>query len=217
MTMLDIGEKAEIAIGEARIRRDGEVLALEDPYSSETFVLRADEKVVLAPAPPLHVPQKVATHLLIELERPLIASEPAEFWVEAPYEIAVKVEGETIKYLSPVRVKHSLYGDIVDGVVCRYYRSGVYREPPQRLETASCKVTVEGEEARVLRKLVLPVENLRLYVWDGRVYYEEAKVELEPDLIRVVMTRHPPLREISTPPESQIRRMVERAVFEMMW
>lgn len=210
-----IGE-FKVKIGEAEVVRVGDRLKVRDRYSVEEFLIDESEEVKVEPSPPINVPQKIASHLMIELESPILISGELEFWVEAPFEVAVKVRDKTIKYLSPIMVKHALYGDIVDGIICRFFKSKVSSKPFKSKEVATCKIVANGEEVRPIRKLVLPVENLKLYSINGRVYYETVKVEVDPEVVRVILTREPPVEAGEVKPSNK-KGLIRKPTFEMLW
>lgn len=206
----------KLEIGEAVIAKVERKLILRDRYSYEEFMVSSDEDVELEPAPPIHVPKKIASHLMLSFEKPIVVRGASEFWVEAPYEVAVKIGGKILKYLSPVKVKHALYGDIVDGIICRFFKSGVSESPTEREEVAKCKVIVEGGGVGTIKRLVLPVENLMLYKVGRKVYYEVVKVEVEPEIARVTLTREPPV-DIGEVENRERKGLIKKPTFEMGW
>jgi hypothetical protein len=213
-----VTEGSRLVIGEAVIERSNGKLVLSDRYSKSTYLVGKDAEVKLVPAPPFNVPQRVSDYLMMVFKTPLVVTDKMTLWVEGPYEIAVVVEGSIVKYLSPIKVKHALYGDVVDGLVCRYFETPILNEPFGKTTVASSKIILEGEVTKEVNKLVIPIKDLRFFESNGRFYYEVIEAELNEESIDIELTREPPI-----PNAIPIRKVVhpktilERTKFSMRW
>ncbi len=182
-----------LSLGRVKIKRTQKRLIFEDGYTSGEYVVDSKSKVELLPLPPFYVPSKVADHLMIELETPIMVSEEIKFWVEGPYEMDLRVNGRRIAILTPLKVKHTLYGDMDTGVVCRYYRSPVYEEPPEKREVAAVLVKARSESSGSLSSLVMHGSALTIFEKDGRYYYEVVDADIKESTVTVTLTDKPPV------------------------
>lgn len=189
-------------------------LRVKDDYSSKEYVVEDGSKVELVPVPPFYVPQKVCYHLMIELENPVVVRGSKEVWIEGPYEIAVKVDGKITHHLTPVKVKYALYGDPVEGVVCRYYKSGIYDKPKNNLELASANVVFKSKSTGQVDKLIMHGAALTIFEKDDRYYYEIIHVNIGETITTVTLTDKPPVKRAK---EVHKDESILKSKFEMRW
>jgi hypothetical protein len=99
-------------------------------------LLVTDAQLLLNPVEPLNTPKEITPHLLIEFDK-MLAVEPKArrrifltFPVEIGVFISTKRENENLDVFSFQRQKFTLYGDPRTGVICKYWKSGIFSTPP---------------------------------------------------------------------------------------
>ena len=114
-----------------RYRRDGAGANVEKVVAAQKSAL------LLSPVEPLHLPAAVSTQLLVELEHPLIIEPRTNrtIFVTYPLEIAViiapsRADEYVIDLFTLNRTKFTLYGNVKDGKVCKYWKSSAYNDKP---------------------------------------------------------------------------------------
>jgi len=156
-----------------------------DRYGCLRFHVVGGKEVVLKPVPPLRRPRPLSNCLYLEFPEPLLVGGGVELLVSAPFELEVSVGGVVAGYLSPRPVKHTLVGDVVDGVVCRYYRSRVI-DGVEGLEDGEgvVKVRFRGDSALV-PALAFYIVGVSLVFKDGVVCYPDVEASISRRTISV--------------------------------
>jgi hypothetical protein len=202
----------EALIGEARIERgpDGLVRGC-DPHGCVEVVARPEVPVALAPIPAGRRLLEVSC-IFVEFERPVYAEPGDTIWFHAPLDIDLRVGRVSAARLAAVRVKYTLLGDVVDGLLCRYYRSpaslgGPPAEPGPGVALAAARV---GGEAGVHQGAALAADS-RLYVGGGLVYYEMHGVSVDSGLATSKRLGRPPLEGLRLvwKPQQLLRRLTQ--------
>jgi len=212
---VDVGSK--ITVGLATIARDKNFLIISDKYHEERFVVDPNSKVNLKPTVPLNVPSRITGYLMVEFKNPLVVSGEKSYWVNVPYELKVIVNGNTVGYVTPVNVKYILYGDIVDGIICRYFKSEVYSEAKGDSTVARAMLKFKIKGSKVIRRIVLPAENVKFYVKDDIYYYEVLEVTSEGKIITVTLTGNPPIKKATMVRDGEGKLRAHKASYEMLW
>ncbi len=178
--------------GEALLKRGGDRLIIRDRYKSMEYIVDKGTEIEVSPARPNHVPANLTKHMLIDLEAPIYSVEPMMMWVTAPYELDIRLDGESIAYLSPVKVKYYLYGDAVEGVLCRYHQTKLYMdEPMEEGDMASLKVLIT-KVSKPIKQLLIPLEGIHVYEDSEKIYYNPILVEgVGDEVVLKVVDRDP--------------------------
>jgi hypothetical protein len=200
---LEPGE--ELAVGQARLERSSNgVLEACDPYGCSRLNVRPSVEVRVLPAPASRRLLQV-THVYVEFESPIHARDGDVVWFHAPIELEVVVDGIPALRLAPIPVKYTLVGDVVDGIVCRYYKSPARLETPPGEHppgTALAALRVIGDPA-ILPGGGVGVYASRLYRdGEGTLYYSLQRLEVEGVNATLRPTQNPPLegvREVRRP------------------
>jgi len=102
----------------------------------ENIFLSSNSKVLINPIEPLNMPKELTPYLLIEFEKPIFI-EPItnkKIFITFPIEIGIFVHGkkdyQIIDILTLAKQKFTLYGSVKSGVICKYWKSGVYSTMP---------------------------------------------------------------------------------------
>jgi len=192
-----------LRIGDVRIERseDGDVVAC-DAYGCAEARVPPERPVKAAPIPAVHRLLPATPYIYVEFERRLYIEDGEDYWVLAPYEIEVYAGDLALVRLSPVKVKYTLVGDIVDGILARYYRSyAAYdqHELPDPTGTAVVRFIVRGSSV-LLPGIGFNASVTNFYVDErGIIYYPLLEVETDGSIVTVKSTGRPPkpgLREI---------------------
>ena len=93
-------------------------------------------RLLVNPSEPVRLPREVTHYLLIELKEPVFIAPGDEmtFYATFPVEFGIYVAGrkkvELIDAFTLTNPKYTLYGTPKDGVICRWWSSGVHSSIP---------------------------------------------------------------------------------------
>ena len=187
-------------IGGARVafRGDGVVEACDPHGCSRVRVPGELGEVLLEPVAPFNRPARLSGCVFVEFEEPLVypGRGVRRLWTLAPYEVAVVAGGTVVAYVSPLRVKYTLVGDVVGGSVCRHHRGPVAEEPgvlERAPGLAYVAVDVAGEPA-LLPGVGFYAVGLPLYTdAEGRLYYPRMEAAVRGSLVEVKAGQEAPV------------------------
>ncbi len=164
-----------------------------DPHGCVEVSAKPEVKVVVVPLPAGRRLLRVS-HVYVEFERPVYAEPGDTVWFYAPVELEVRVGRVPVATLATSRVKYTLIGDVIDGIICRHHGSpaslgGPPGEPPPGTALAAVRVT--GEPG--VHGGAGLVSDSRLYRDDsGNIYYEMHEVSVDSGLASVKARGEPP-------------------------
>jgi hypothetical protein len=147
--------------------------------SIEKILVASSGKLLLNPVEPVNKPNALASHLLIEFAN-ILQVEPKgtmNIFLTFPVEIAVFVpsneEFEVIDAFTLTRQKFTLYGDPINGVICKYWKSSIYTAEPSlnRLEEGLIDLTITNTTVDWVEvtKIVFNAYGMKIYYNDERV------------------------------------------------
>ncbi len=150
-----------------RYRRDGAGANVEKVVAAQKSAL------LLSPVEPLHLPAAISTLLMIELEQPLVIEPRTNrtIFVTYPLEIAViiapsRADEYIIDLFTLNRTKFTLYGNVRDGKVCKYWKSSAYNEKPvvNPLQHGVMKLDIQnaGNKWAELHKAVFSAYGMKM-------------------------------------------------------
>ena len=94
------------------------------------------DSIKVNPVEPVNLPKKITSHYLVEFENSLMI-EPEmkkKIFLKFPIEIGIFIQGtdehEILDIVTLTNQKYTLYGDLQNGVICRYYKSEVFSSLP---------------------------------------------------------------------------------------
>ncbi len=140
----------------------------------EKLVLSKKGKLYLSPVEPVNKPLLLSSHLLIEITAPILVEPHStrSIFLEFPVEIAVSVgrreTGENIiDIFTNGKNKHTLYGNVKDGVICKYWRSDPFSTFPKLnpLEAGVLQLEIQNPGAGWVEvsKTVLSAYGMKIY------------------------------------------------------
>ena len=196
---------SKIELGEAKIERldNGDVVAC-DRYGCAEARVPSEREVRVAPIPAIHRLLTATPYIYIEFNRRVFIDAGEDYFTYAPYELEVYVEDTVLTRLSPHKVKFTLIGDVLDGLLARWHRGPVeYDEeglPPAGPELAIVRFIVRNTGV-LLPGVGFNAVNTRFYVdSNGRLYYPLLHVDVEGGILTVKSSGEPPkpgLREVA--------------------
>jgi len=181
-------EQEEITLS---VQKGGESLLYRRACLGETFekiLVAGDGKVLLNPVEPVNKPNSLASYLLIELEKTM-QIEPKgtkniflTFPVEITAYISANEEFEVIDAFTLARQKFTLYGDPINGVICKYWKSSIYPAEPSlnRMQQGLIGLAVTNTTAGWVEvtKAVFNAYGMKIYYNDENVSMK-ANMELK--------------------------------------
>ncbi len=188
----------EFRVGEAVIKRelDGDVEAC-DRYGCARARVTPELEVRGHPIPAVYRLFEGTPYIYVEFEdRLYVEGDGRVYWTLAPYDIEVYVGDVVLVRISPVRVKFTLVGDVVEGVLARHYKAPVvYRRDdlPDPTGTAVVAFRVKGDPA-ILPGIGFNAAEATLYVDEaGFLYYPVVEVESNDGVITAKVSDRPPV------------------------
>jgi hypothetical protein len=156
--------------------------------SAEKFLLAVPGKILLNPVEPVNKPKSLTSYLLIEFEK-TIQIEPKgtkKIFLTFPVEIAVYVsaneEFEVVDAFTLVRQKFTLYGDPINGMICKYWKSAIYTTMPSlnHIQAGILELTVANTTTGwiELTKAVFNAYGMKIY-YDGEKVSMRAYMKLK--------------------------------------
>ncbi|MDH5815731.1 MAG: DUF432 domain-containing protein [Candidatus Nezhaarchaeota archaeon] len=133
---------------------------------------------------PVHsIQPEISTNLLLRLSRPIIVAPRSTIsvYVKVPISVGIYLFDEGAQMLidsfSRHTYKYALYGSTASGMICRFHRTDVYLQVPEKeLWNAITKVIIENdsEDYCEVKNIVFPVLNTMTYVDERGAAYIEA-------------------------------------------
>ena len=122
------------------VEHDGNFLIYNRELSEDTTqkLFKADPgtTLLIQPIEPLHIPKKICNYLIIRYENPLCFAPKStdKIYLTFPVEIGVFIRQnngtELIDIISCSTQKYTLYGTHVNGIICKYWKSKVFKSQP---------------------------------------------------------------------------------------
>jgi hypothetical protein len=147
--------------------------------SVEKILVAGSGKLLLNAVEPVNKPKALASHLLIEFANTLQVEPKGtmNIFLAFPVEIAVFMpsneEFEVIDTFTLARQKFTLYGDPINGVICKYWKSRIYTAEPSLnpieeglIELAVTNTTTSWVE---VTKTVFNAYGMKIYYDDKRM------------------------------------------------
>lgn len=140
----------------------------------EKLVLTKKGQLFLSPVEPMNKPARVSNHMLIDFSWPVIVEPHStkSIFVSFPIEIAIAVgrrdSGENIiDIFTTCKSKHTLYGTIKDGLICKYWQSDIYESFPDfnPMELGVMQIEIQNPTANwsEVGKAVFSAQGMKIY------------------------------------------------------
>lgn len=155
----------------------------------EKLILTDNFSLLINPIEPLNTPKELSHHLLIDFKNPVVV-EPRgvkKIYIRFPVEIGVFISSrngekdfEVIDIFSLSRQKFTLYGDMRNGILCKYWMSDLFTSVP------SINPSVEGViELNITNRTGVWAEVTKA-VFDAhhmKIYYSDAIVGMSVSMV----------------------------------
>lgn len=145
----------------------------------EKSVVVSKGELMLHPIESLNTPKTLTPYLLIEFEKRLLLEPKGNkrLFLTFPIDIGVLIrvnkEVKVVDSMSLVPQKFTLYGDPKQGLICKYWKSGVYESMPacDRFREGVLELTISSSsrEWEEISKTVLNAYGMKLYYNDNMV------------------------------------------------
>lgn len=165
------------------MKKDGEYWLYRRTFGSEEvekLVLGNNKHLIINPVEPLNTPKEITPNLLIDFEKTLLlgAGEKQQIFLTFPIEIGIFISEkdnknlEILDVLSLMKQKFTLYGEVSNGVVCKYWKSQIYTESPSLnpLKEGIIELTLRNTSSEWVKisKAVFNAYGMKLY-YEGDV------------------------------------------------
>ena len=149
-------------------------------------------ELTIQPVEPLNTPKTLTPYLLIEFEKKLLL-EPkgsTRLFVTFPIDIGVLIrvskEVKVVDSVSLVPQKFTLYGDPKQGLICKYWKSGVHETMPacDRLREGVVELSISSSsrEWEEISKTVLNAYGMKVY-YNNEIVTMKGKMKLGEDKV----------------------------------
>ncbi|WP_297500725.1 DUF432 domain-containing protein [Thermococcus sp.] len=125
------------------------------------------------------------------------------FYLEAPFEVQVSVDGKTIDRFQLFREKYALYGTPQIGAIARYWKSGVYTSIPEHSGVVKVVLLNKSKNWREVDHIVFFIKDSVMYYTEDRAFYPLIIVEFRSKVPEVNNTGKPP-EENLTPTKEEL-------------
>jgi len=140
----------------------------------EKIVSAESGNLYVVPVEPVNLPKLgVAEHLLIEFENPYIIEPSIQdtFYLKFPIEVGIflvdKKDVERIDIFTMAKQKYTLYGSPEQGIICRWWKSEIYRDKPEvkKLHEGIMRVDVKNSyrEWVEIKKMVFRAFDMKIF------------------------------------------------------
>lgn len=172
---------------------DGVLRACDEYKCEEVYV---EGVVGYRPAPPIYSPFRISDAVYIEFDKKILVKRGDVIWTHAPLEIVLYHNNSILARLSPGRVKYTLVGNLVEGVIARYAKSKVAKGFPIENKDP-CKANIafyiaQGEDT--IKGVPFNAAYSYLYVDSkGTIFYSLVEVYIKDTIIESRTTSKPPM------------------------
>lgn len=140
----------------------------------EKMVFTEKGRFLISPVEPFHRPVGVSTHLMIEFAAPLLIEPRASKKVQVtfPLELASAVgkrpaEAHIMEIFTLSKSKYTLYGSVRNGLICRHWKSEVFKKMPvlNPLREGVMEVAIQNASPRwvEIRKAAFSAQGMKIY------------------------------------------------------
>ncbi|MDG6243799.1 MAG: DUF432 domain-containing protein [Methanolobus sp.] len=147
---------------------------------AEILLLNDDCDILITPIEPVNIPKPLSSFLLIEFNCPVIIGpgEKKKIYITFPVEIGVffkNREGdyEIIDMFTFSKVKFTLYGSHTHGLICKYWASDVFTNPPETdiLREGYIELDIINDSSSMMQieKTVFNAYGMKIYYGDKRL------------------------------------------------
>jgi len=196
---LKTGVEVKYGLSKIVLNEQGRLEAC-DPYGCVNIRIPVGDEIYIEPIPATTRPQQLTECLYVEFTEPIaFGGGKLSLWFLAPFELAITYKERIVTSISPTKVKFTLVGDIVNGVVCRYHRSMVGFSRDDVVDYVESglgfvRAEVKGKAATI-SGVGFYVAGFPLYVdEEGLVYYPLVEAEVGEGAMENKTTTNPPFK-----------------------
>jgi len=153
--------------------------------SVEKILIAGSGKLLLNPVEPVNKPTTLPSHLLIEFEKTMQVEPKGtmNIFLTFPVEIAVFMpsneEFEVIDAFTLARQKFTLYGDPINGVICKYWKSRIYTAEPSlnRIQEGIVGLTITNTTTGWVE-----VTKAVFNAYGMKIFYDDEKLSIKANM-----------------------------------
>ena len=187
----------ELRLADARITREpnGDLEAC-DRYGCASARVPPERPVYAVPIPAVYRVLPATPFIYVDFDKRIFVEQGEDYWITAPFEIEVYAGDLALIRLSPIKVKYTLIGDVIEGTLARYFRSDAvfdFEDLKYEEHTAIIRFFVRGSSV-LLPGIGFRAAGVEFYVDDkGRIYYPMIEVTVSNGNVSVKTTNRPPI------------------------
>lgn len=138
----------------------------------------------MLPIHPIYRLGNLTDILYIRIITPIVGTGGKSFWLSIPYDLAIMVNGKAVAILSPFKIKYTLYGSIIEGFICRYHESNVFKESREVGDKyGKLLATIPlNSKVSMYEFVLINMNSIRIFRSreDLEVYYEVVRLPVNP-------------------------------------
>ncbi len=177
----------------------------------EDLLLSSNSKILINPVEPVNKPKELTPHFLIEFEKSVFIEPDARrtVFVKFPVEIGIFVHGkkdfQILDVLTLNKQKFTLYGDVISGVICKYWKSEVYSTIPDTnpVYEGVIELNITNTTARWVE-----ITKAVFAAYGMKIYYSDDMVAMRANM-RIVSKKVAEIDFVNSPLEKGMKRSLE--------
>ncbi len=177
----------------------------------EDLLLSSNSKIRINPVEPVNKPKELSPHFLIEFEKSIFIEPSARktVFIKFPVEIGVFVYGkknfQILDIFTLNKQKFTLYGDVINGVICKYWKSEVYSTIPDAnpVYEGVMELNITNTTARWVE-----VTKAVFAAYGMKIYYSDDMVAMRANM-RIVSKKVAEIDFVNPPLEKGMKRSLE--------
>ena len=174
----------------------------EDVVSKQ--ILTDSANLNISPIEPLNLPMKLTSALLIELENTVVIKPQStqHLFLTFPVELGVFLYAQkgkkNIDIFSLVKPKYTLYGDVSEGTICRYWKSSVHTGIPQvdKLREGVIELVIKNGSLEwiEMHRVVFNAYGMKIF-YDRELVAMKARMSIRGEDTSVTDFKNTPIRK----------------------
>ncbi len=168
----------------------------KSPDGEKRLYLSGKGNLLIEPFPPVFLPKKITSFILLDFESDIVLepSGTSAFYTSFPVETGVMVSGkndiELLDVFSNEKPKYTLYGSVEQGIICRYFKTGVGFEPEENSGKAVALITIKNRyrEWVNVSRVVIDCSSLSLFYKEEKIRSGNINMEIQNRDVAIIRT-----------------------------
>ena len=139
----------------------------------EKILLSKSTEILINPVEPICKPKEITNYFLVNLENPVVVEPRGTYKIYLTFPVAIGIfikrnrDYDILDIFTLASQKYTLYGDQLQGVICRYWESTVHTNAPdiESLQTGIMELSINNatEKWMTVSKAVFNAFGMKIY------------------------------------------------------